>query len=400
GCTYFSNTIASVKNPNEKPSLEIEGEIPVCEGLTIGLFLNTDLSDIMWSNGLMEQSIDVTQEGSYFATVQGTCQSFNSDTIEVKFLPRPELELMTDSIEIGDTAMISAIGGDRIRWVDAEQDTLMGIGTELSIPNLDSSFVVLAISELSYAQDTFEVGEAFATSNGFSNNSVSSGLLFEVFEPCIIHSVRVGTDTAAKRTIQIENAVGGDIYASKDVFISEEDERIELNITIEEPGLYVINTNIDSNFINLGYFSPRLLRTDEISNYPYKAEDILSISSASQGSNFYFYFYDWEVSKTDKICSSSALIEVFVDQRISSENFHLDVFEVFPNPVKELLFVRGSLPIENIKLFDVHGRAVLNENYNGVIQANLDLNILDSGIYFIEIKSFNKIEKAKILIQK
>ncbi|NNL79155.1 MAG: T9SS type A sorting domain-containing protein, partial [Flavobacteriaceae bacterium] len=69
--------------------------------------------------------------------------------------------------------------------------------------------------------------------------------------------------------------------------------------------------------------------------------------------------------------------------------------ELFPNPVEEFLQIRTDFPIEEITIFDSLGKTVLKAEINGAESIKLSLNPLNSGVYFVQIKTItgNFIEK-------
>ncbi len=69
--------------------------------------------------------------------------------------------------------------------------------------------------------------------------------------------------------------------------------------------------------------------------------------------------------------------------------------ELFPNPVEEFLQIRTDFPIEEITIFDSFGKTVLKAEINGAESIKLSLNPLNSGVYFVQIKTItdNFIEK-------
>lgn len=70
---------------------------------------------------------------------------------------------------------------------------------------------------------------------------------------------------------------------------------------------------------------------------------------------------------------------------------------IFPNPASEYVKIEtGSNTNHEISLFDLSGRAVRLENGIGTYQ--LDLNGLQSGIYFIQVKSDDQLYRQQLVI--
>ena len=63
-----------------------------------------------------------------------------------------------------------------------------------------------------------------------------------------------------------------------------------------------------------------------------------------------------------------------------------ELFEVYPNPTKDFIFIDSSVPIAKIQLIDLRGREVLF--WNKKMQA-YDISVLENGVYFLKIFSTN-----------
>jgi hypothetical protein len=75
---------------------------------------------------------------------------------------------------------------------------------------------------------------------------------------------------------------------------------------------------------------------------------------------------------------------------------------IFPNPSNGIVSINSNQDIANINVFDITGKAVLNQEYtNKLNQAEIDLSALNNGIYFIAVQSSNgEISKSKIVLAK
>jgi hypothetical protein len=68
---------------------------------------------------------------------------------------------------------------------------------------------------------------------------------------------------------------------------------------------------------------------------------------------------------------------------------------VYPNPAKERLMVSGSFEDAQIQIFAANGRKAY-ESFKVTKQVNIDVSGLESGLYFLEIRSQKGIIKRKI----
>lgn len=77
-----------------------------------------------------------------------------------------------------------------------------------------------------------------------------------------------------------------------------------------------------------------------------------------------------------------------------------NVFELYPNPVNDVLFVNNSLNENyNLTITDISGKTVLTK-FNLKAKNTIDLSNLENGIYFIELISKEIRQKQKLIIQK
>jgi len=74
--------------------------------------------------------------------------------------------------------------------------------------------------------------------------------------------------------------------------------------------------------------------------------------------------------------------------------------KVFPNPVRDLLYIEQQFRNEHTKihLIDLLGKTILNQNFNDS-EAQLNLSALHSGLYLLKIESENKSQTFKIIKQ-
>lgn len=85
-------------------------------------------------------------------------------------------------------------------------------------------------------------------------------------------------------------------------------------------------------------------------------------------------------------------------EKESIDNFVLnDAVTMYPNPVKNFLFIRSNYPITRVQVYSLLGDLVKDELGNDVERINM--SSLNSGIYMIKIYS-NQFFVTKKLIKK
>ena len=66
----------------------------------------------------------------------------------------------------------------------------------------------------------------------------------------------------------------------------------------------------------------------------------------------------------------------------------------YPNPVKDVLYLKSETKIDKIVIFDLNGRKVLEKEWDGIDKINVES--LVKGIYVIQIYARNE-EKSNSL---
>jgi hypothetical protein len=71
-------------------------------------------------------------------------------------------------------------------------------------------------------------------------------------------------------------------------------------------------------------------------------------------------------------------------------------FVVYPNPLRDVLYVKGMLSVDRVSIFDLMGRNVLKATPNKS-DFNLDVSNLNKGIYMVDLKSAGKTTTIKVV---
>ena len=89
---------------------------------------------------------------------------------------------------------------------------------------------------------------------------------------------------------------------------------------------------------------------------------------------------------------------VTVNPNLSINEFNPSVFTLSPNPVLDILTIKGTKSFSQITILNQLGQQVVQKELN-VNEVQLDLSHLKSGIYFVTINSENKQTTHKIIKQ-
>ncbi|NRA91545.1 MAG: T9SS type A sorting domain-containing protein, partial [Psychroserpens sp.] len=98
----------------------------------------------------------------------------------------------------------------------------------------------------------------------------------------------------------------------------------------------------------------------------------------------------------DEVAISSGSVQVYsLYEILSIDEIPGNQFTVFPNPTNSLLNVSGNSQIQIVEVYDVNGRILRRiAPENSGHSVSVDVSELNSGIYFLSVKS---VEKSKVI---
>jgi hypothetical protein len=392
GCSSISPSITLTVNPVEIPSITSVGETTFCQGNTLTL-TSSPGSSYTWSNGANSQSVAITQTGSYFVSVMGTCQVYTSDTIDVTVFPAPAPSVVGGSVNNSGSVMLSA-SGNSLTWYDDPAGTnMVGTGPLFNTPIINSSTTY-------YVQDTYTYGGGieYAGANHHSGTSLYSGnttnasLIFDAYEDFTLKTVKVYTDTPGDRLVVLTDA-NNNVLQSLMVSIPMDSSVITLNFAIPAGTGYKLGTDAAQNNVLWGNNGPRLKRTQGAAvTYPYVINNLVAITNSTQGLNVYYYFYNWEIEKTSTVCTS-ALTPVLAEVVITGLNdvTNSQNIQLFPNPATDKITLTSAKSINsavNVNIVDLAGRVAQHVSFNNMTakaQQTIDISKLAKGVYFVKV---------------
>ena len=87
-------------------------------------------------------------------------------------------------------------------------------------------------------------------------------------------------------------------------------------------------------------------------------------------------------------------------QDLGTNNFSnvSPVIQIYPNPVKDILYINAQKSIKNISVFSLNGQELLNNKINKTT-TNFDISILANGVYLIRIETENDLKTLKFIKQ-
>ena len=109
--------------------------------------------------------------------------------------------------------------------------------------------------------------------------------------------------------------------------------------------------------------------------------------------------YYWAIEANNVAGSTLSNIQSFTtgaNDPLSVRDPLVKNFKVYPNPVKDILFIEGNTPIEQVEIINQIGQNML-EIKNSATNSELDLTKLSAGIYFVKLTSDSKSEIHQII---
>jgi hypothetical protein len=405
GCSSISPTIALAVDPIEIPTILAVGESTFCQGNSISLTASPGNS-YTWSNGASSQSVSITQSGSYFVSVLGTCQTFTSDTIDVTVFPAPAPSATGGSVNISGSVTLTASGNSLTWYDDAAGTNAVGTGPLFNTPVINSSTTY-------YVQDTYTYGGGIdytgahhhSGTSMYSGNTTNASMLFDAYEAFTLKTVKVYTDTPGDRLVVLKDA-NNNVIQSLMVNIPVDSSTVTLNFAVPAGTGYQLGTDAAQNNILWGNNGPRLKRMQGAAvTYPYLINNLVSIYNSTQGLNVYYYFFNWEIEKTSTICTS-ALVPVLADVLNGISNVsNNENIQLFPNPASDKITIIAGKAINsnvNVNIVDVAGRVAQTVSFNNLAangQQSIDISKLAKGVYFVKINSANSEMIEKLVVR-
>ena len=226
----------------------------------------------------------------------------------------------------GNTAILTATGSNNILWYKTASDvTPIATGTSYTTDPLTQT-------------TTYYVANAVggvATSVGAADTLIGSGvkypydthgLLFNVLKEITLQSVKVYSFTNGDRTIQLLDAVNGNVLQTKTVNVPVGYQRITLDFNIQPGNQYFLKCSGLVDFY----------RNSTGAKFPYTINDLVSITQTDLDPTlypaYYYFFYDWKVVEVG--CSSSLVpVKVNVNPLPTKPSLVQTVNNLSVNPI-------------------------------------------------------------------
>ncbi len=286
-------------------SIVADGPTVFCEGGDVTLSIDAPATSYSWSNGATTPTVTVSSSTGISCSAVTACGLQTTPTVAVEVSPAVA-PVGTPGTTCGPgPVLLSATGDGTLRWYSTlSGGGALATGGTYTTPPLSSNTTYYVESETGSPGPTSYLGPVSHTGSGlYSGGTVNSHLIFDASSEFTLKSVKVYTDYPGIREIELRNSAGG-VLQSASVNIPVGESRVTLNFAVPVGVNLQLGTNSTVNQANFGNISPQLRRTSGTLNFPYVLTDVASINNTPYGTNYYYYFYDWEVKESDQYCIS------------------------------------------------------------------------------------------------
>lgn len=398
GCTWVAGPfIVSPVGDEEPDSIDIiiDGRIIACAGDEIVLTGPVDAVEYLWSNGETTSSIAPSVGGEYSLQALYACNTFSSDTVSLTILDPNDLVIANDTILGGGSGEL-VVTGDSILWfIDPDGQNPVATGQIFVTPSVDTTTTFYAQQTKTIVGEHLTAGQPDHTGVTLYNSSQSNGAVrFDVYDRFRIDSVLVITAFSGNRTVLVIDAVDDTLY-SQTFAIDSGRTYLPLDVWLEPGTDYLMTTHRDTNQETFGVNSPRLVRSDRDFLYPFTVQNVLSITGTQSSQQFYYYFYDWHITREDQYCVGDLIPgQVVVVDTTSSATFtpNVESIDLIPNPTSDYVSVGDATLLTqalNVAVYDARGLRIGGWEVDGDA-GRLLVAALPDGMYFVRILLHDK----------
>ena len=396
-CSATSATQVVIASPDQTPSIAALGETIFCNGGSVQIQGPPGLNSYLWSNGDTTQVATATTNGPITLTIQGICQPFTSDPINITVNTLTDPTANDVTMTAAGSANLTATSGNNISWYATNAGgTPLATGQNYTTPFLTANTTYYMQATDTFGGGIYAVGLPTWSGNGsgYPGNGTNATTEFDVTKNCTLKSVKVFSNAAGVRRFELMDA-SSTVINYADVNIVPDSQVVILNFPLTPGQGYTLGTNTNVNQTNLGTDSPKFKRNNSGVNYPYSLADALTITNSSNGGQYYYYFYDWQVEKESWVCESNMVpVNVYITTGISKHNNEL--LSTYPNPVSDQLHIYNPFGTTKATLLDVTARVVntymLNNGEN-----SFDIASLNAGVYHIQVEHEGVITNLKFV---
>jgi hypothetical protein len=377
------------------PLISSDNSNNLCSGQSLTLTATAGLS-YLWNTGETTQSIVVSTPGSYTCTVTNYCGTNTSDPFLVNSVIPDAPQVTGDTICVSGEAVLTATGTGELYWYDG-QNNFLGTGNTFVTPTINANTTYYVQNTDIYTDSVF----AEPHSTGIGGGGYVTSDKYEIFSsyvPFTLQSVLVNSQGNGPITIELQDETG-QMLETLTTNVPSGTSRIETNFSVPVAS----NLRLVGKSLGVG-----LYRNNNSATYPYELPGILSITGASAGASYYYFFYDWEVHTENSSCSSDMVpVQAVVSSCASlGENVPFrQSIKLSPNPNQGQYSVQFNTPNTgemDVELVSIQGQTILRktiEHKNGLNSLGFNHANISSGIYLFNLVYEGKTYTQRLIIE-
>ena len=401
GCAGISNPISIEVFEPEIPTITVDGDLKLCQGESVTLICSA-APGYIWTNGSTEQSVLITEPGTYSVSIDGECaEPTASEGVTIEVFDVPGTPTVEDS-ELTEAASTTLeFVGSELHWYDSETaDAPLFVGNSFTTDVLTETTTFWVEDVLNHGLET-AMGGSTAQSDGQYHDNSNYWLRFDAYQDLVIESVKVFANGEGERSIAAIDAAGN-ILDQVTVNVPDGESTVEL-------GLFV-PAGTGHGLRSLGG-NPQLWRDGQGSDldYPYELGELATITASSvtnpnNATNYYYFFYDWTVSTQGVTCASNRVpVTVTVT---TSGVADLTVLggglRVFPNPTQGQVQLQWEVATGTVRceVVDASGRLLFQREAAGPnLLGTLDFSELPKGVHILKLTQGGRTATARIVLR-
>jgi len=403
GCVTATRSVTVMDNTQSGDGEIINaGGDAFCYGKSVTLTAPEGVA-YTWNTGETTNAIEATESGSYAVTVTRSCYEAFPEPIVITVYNANILDVANDTILGAGQGLLTA-DGDSVNWFEALDELIpIASGNAFTTPVVDTTTTYFAQQSLLSPGNSFGVGMTeHMGGSKYNAENINLGLIFDALADFRLDSVMTYTDFSGKRSVVLLDS-SGSVLLNTTVQIDSGVQWVPLAFDIPAGVDYMLTTDGDTNAAVFGVASPQLVRSKSNVEYPYTVDDVVSITGTDAGEQYYYYFYNWQITSAPKYCigERKPVLVVVEDTSTSVIILSEGTLKAYPNPTSDVV----TIEVDNSFDFDyeiryavrsIDGRKVRS----GIWQPGTQISMrgLPSGMYHVELLGEGVVGIVRIVV--